>query len=234
MGGGSRPGLLYAIMDWCDPAQFYIHVRELLAKMKKALAVLTIAFAISPLSALAYSLDSPTYYVGQDIVVSDCIPGARTYMYGNPGFENLWDCGDGSPVSVFAEIGEDLYTYQAILGAHYFVEAIAGQCNGNDFDQVDYNYLLANCPGDFLSVQWTAIATPSGNIAIPISLGADIGSNVGDQLADTGTLAFLGVILGIPLAFYVFHRLIALIPKGRDRTIERAERTIARTEELLK
>jgi len=40
-------------------------------------------------------------------------------------------------------------------------------------------------------------------------------ANVSDQLSDVGTLTILAVAAGIPLAFYVIKRLIALIPKGK-------------------
>ena len=72
------------------------------------------------------------------------------------------------------------------------------------------------------------------NIIFPAVLSAEIAQNVGNQLGDTGTLALLGVIIGVPLAFYVFHKLIGLIPKDRDRVSERTGRAMRKTDKLLR
>jgi len=40
-------------------------------------------------------------------------------------------------------------------------------------------------------------------------------ANISSQFADIGTLAIIALAAGIPLAFYVIKRVIALIPKGR-------------------
>jgi hypothetical protein len=45
--------------------------------------------------------------------------------------------------------------------------------------------------------------------------GSDLLANVTSQLSDTGTLAIVAIAAGVPLAFYVIRRLVALIPSGR-------------------
>jgi len=42
-----------------------------------------------------------------------------------------------------------------------------------------------------------------------------ITANLSSQLADPGTLVIVALVAGIPLAFYVLRRVIALVPKGR-------------------
>jgi len=42
-------------------------------------------------------------------------------------------------------------------------------------------------------------------------------ANLNSQLADSGTLTLIAVAAGIPLAFYVIRRVIALIPSGRGK-----------------
>ena len=44
---------------------------------------------------------------------------------------------------------------------------------------------------------------------------ASVLTNVSSQFSDVGTLAIVALAAGIPLAFYVIRRVIALIPKGR-------------------
>ncbi|MGH7604671.1 MAG: hypothetical protein ACRENK_11830 [Gemmatimonadaceae bacterium] len=51
----------------------------------------------------------------------------------------------------------------------------------------------------------------------PTSTASSLTANVGDQLGDAGTLLVIGVAAGIPLAFYVIHQLIGLLPKSRGR-----------------
>lgn len=43
-----------------------------------------------------------------------------------------------------------------------------------------------------------------------------LGSNVSDQMSDQGTLLLLGVVIGIPLAFFIFHELLNLLPGMRE------------------
>ena len=50
---------------------------------------------------------------------------------------------------------------------------------------------------------------------IASSTPVDMLANVTAQLSDVGTLAVIALAAGVPLAFYVIRRLIALIPKGR-------------------
>jgi hypothetical protein len=52
---------------------------------------------------------------------------------------------------------------------------------------------------------------------VPTSTAPSLTANVGSQLGDAGTLLVIGVAAGIPLAFYVIHQLIGLLPKSRGR-----------------
>ena len=55
----------------------------------------------------------------------------------------------------------------------------------------------------------------TSTILISDGFGNNILANISSQLGDTGTLVVVGIAAGVPLAFYVIRRLIALIPKGR-------------------
>ena len=55
----------------------------------------------------------------------------------------------------------------------------------------------------------------TSTILISDGYGHSILANISSQLADTGTLIVVAIAAGVPLAFYVIRRLIALIPKGR-------------------
>jgi len=48
---------------------------------------------------------------------------------------------------------------------------------------------------------------------VPTSTVDSLTANINSQLGDTGTLAVVVLVAGIPLAFYVIKKLIALIPK---------------------
>jgi hypothetical protein len=50
-------------------------------------------------------------------------------------------------------------------------------------------------------------------ITVPTSTASQLTANVGSQFGDTGTLYVVLVAAGIPLAFYVIKKVIALIPK---------------------
>jgi hypothetical protein len=52
---------------------------------------------------------------------------------------------------------------------------------------------------------------------VPSSTAPSLTANIGTQLSDPGTLLVIGVAAGIPLAFYVIHQLIGLLPKSRGR-----------------
>jgi hypothetical protein len=52
---------------------------------------------------------------------------------------------------------------------------------------------------------------------VPSSTASALTANVGAQIADAGTLLVVGLAAGIPLAFYVIHQLIGLVPKSRGR-----------------
>ncbi len=60
-------------------------------------------------------------------------------------------------------------------------------------------------------------AHASAFFTVPTSTAPSLTANVGDQIADPGTLLVIGVAVGIPLAFYVIHQLIGLLPKSRGR-----------------
>ena len=54
-------------------------------------------------------------------------------------------------------------------------------------------------------------------IVVPTSTASTLTANVGSQVSDPGTLLVVVLAAGIPLAFYVIHQLIGLIPKSRGR-----------------
>jgi 3-deoxy-D-manno-octulosonate 8-phosphate phosphatase KdsC-like HAD superfamily phosphatase len=51
-------------------------------------------------------------------------------------------------------------------------------------------------------------------IEVPTGLATTAMGYVGDQLSDTGTLAIIGIVVAIPLAFYVIKRLKGLFSFG--------------------
>lgn len=48
---------------------------------------------------------------------------------------------------------------------------------------------------------------------VPTSTASLITANVSSLFADTGLLTVVALVAGIPLAFYVIKKLIALVPK---------------------
>lgn len=48
---------------------------------------------------------------------------------------------------------------------------------------------------------------------VPTSTAGLLTANISSLLSDTGTLSLIALSAGIPLAFYVIKKLIALIPK---------------------
>ncbi|MFA5386753.1 MAG: hypothetical protein WC297_03770 [Candidatus Paceibacterota bacterium] len=56
---------------------------------------------------------------------------------------------------------------------------------------------------------------------LPVTVGEVEGlkdlllGNITTQFADAGTLGFVALAIGIPLAFYVIKRVIGLMPKGK-------------------
>ena len=62
-----------------------------------------------------------------------------------------------------------------------------------------------------------AAAHADAYFTVPSSTASTLTANVGDQIADPGTLLVIALAAGIPLAFYVIHQLVGLIPKGRSR-----------------
>jgi hypothetical protein len=52
---------------------------------------------------------------------------------------------------------------------------------------------------------------------VPTSTAPGLTASIGQQIADSGTLAVVAVAAGIPLTFYVIHQLIGLLPKSRSR-----------------
>ena len=57
----------------------------------------------------------------------------------------------------------------------------------------------------------------SAFFAVPTSTAPNLTASIGSQIGDAGTLLVIGVAAGIPLAFYVIHQLIGLLPKSRGR-----------------
>jgi len=49
--------------------------------------------------------------------------------------------------------------------------------------------------------------------SIPTSTATTLTASVTDVIADPGMLAVIGVVVGIPFAFYVIKKLISLVPK---------------------
>lgn len=62
-----------------------------------------------------------------------------------------------------------------------------------------------------------AAAHADAFFSVPTSTASSLTANVGSQIGDAGTLLIIGVAAGIPLAFYVIHQLIGLVPKSRGR-----------------
>jgi len=52
-------------------------------------------------------------------------------------------------------------------------------------------------------------------IVVPTSTVASLQTVAGGQISDAGTLLVVVLAAGVPLAFYIIHKLIGLIPKGR-------------------
>jgi len=50
-------------------------------------------------------------------------------------------------------------------------------------------------------------------LTIPTTTASTLLASVNDTIADPGMLTLLGVIVGVPFAFYVIKKVIALIPK---------------------
>jgi len=50
---------------------------------------------------------------------------------------------------------------------------------------------------------------------VPTSTVTSLLANIGDQLADSGTLLVLVLAASIPATFYVIRRVIGLFPKGK-------------------
>ena len=57
----------------------------------------------------------------------------------------------------------------------------------------------------------------SAQVVVPTSTTQSLLANVGSQISDPGTLAVIILAVGIPLAFYVIHQLMGLVPKSRGR-----------------
>jgi len=66
-------------------------------------------------------------------------------------------------------------------------------------------------------VAMVSMAHAQSFFSVPTSTASSLTANVGDQIGDPGTLLVLGLAAGIPLAFYVIHQLIGLVPKSRAR-----------------
>ena len=59
----------------------------------------------------------------------------------------------------------------------------------------------------------TALATTLSPIAVPTSTAPDALAFVGGQLADLGTYTLLLLVIGVPFAFYIIHKIRAVVPK---------------------
>ena len=60
-------------------------------------------------------------------------------------------------------------------------------------------------------------AAPAGlGYAVPTSTAPALTADIGAQFSDPGTLLFLGIAFGLPLAFVIFYSLLDLIPGVRS------------------
>jgi hypothetical protein len=59
------------------------------------------------------------------------------------------------------------------------------------------------------------VASASAQVVVPTSTVASLETVAGSQISDPGTLLVIVLAAGIPLAFYLIHKLIGLVPKGR-------------------
>lgn len=67
------------------------------------------------------------------------------------------------------------------------------------------------------SVVGAVAAHAQAFFTVPTSTAPSLTASIGSQIGDSGTLLVIGVAAGIPLAFYVIHQLIGLLPKSRSR-----------------
>lgn len=63
----------------------------------------------------------------------------------------------------------------------------------------------------------TASAHATSFFTVPTSVAPALTANVGDTIADPGTLLVIVIAAGLPLLFYVIHAFIGLLPKSRGR-----------------
>ena len=61
------------------------------------------------------------------------------------------------------------------------------------------------------------VVAAHAQVAFPTSTASSLTADVGQQVSDPGLLLVIVLAAGIPLAFYVIHQLIGLIPKSRGR-----------------
>ena len=53
-------------------------------------------------------------------------------------------------------------------------------------------------------------------ITVATGTAAQFLANAAATVSDPGVLEVVGLAVGIPLAFYILHQLIGLVPKGRS------------------
>ena len=58
-------------------------------------------------------------------------------------------------------------------------------------------------------------STTSTPVTVPTDLASAVMSFAGTQLSDPGTEVVLLIVIGVPFAFYLAHKLIGLVPKGK-------------------
>lgn len=128
------------------------------------------------------------------------------------------DCGSLPETISFA--GSDISSVITDRGTYYVVlfsqdgSPAADVCNnGESFENC--SAAVAADP-DFYAYNFTyQNPTPAGVIPLPSGFTPALSANISDQVNDNGTLALIGVVAGIPLAFYVMHELIALMDQRR-------------------
>jgi len=79
-----------------------------------------------------------------------------------------------------------------------------------------YSY-LGGAAGVIGGLVLSASAHATSFFSVPTSTAPTLTANIGDQLGDAGTLAVVALAAGIPLAFWVIHALIGLLPRSRGR-----------------
>ena len=87
--------------------------------------------------------------------------------------------------------------------------------NSQDLGACQAFFSTNGIPFEFLSiiVGERSIINNNEMFQVPTSTATALTAAVSDTLSDPGMLAVIGVVVGIPFAFYVIRKLISLVPK---------------------